>query len=135
MKKLLFALVAVTFFSCSDNADINDREKSDKEEVVDVVTYHENGVVEKKGKSIGGKRHGTWESFYPNGYKWSEVNYRDGLKWGETVTFYPNGMMKWQGQYASDERVGLWIFYDTTGVILKKVDMDLVENPNDSIPK
>ncbi len=135
MKKTIFALLALAFFSCNDNSGAKDQTKSKEKEIVDVVTYHDNGVVEKKGKSIDGKRHGKWESFYPNGYKWSEVNYRDGLKWGETMTFYPNGMMKWQGQYASDERVGLWIFYDTTGVILKKVDMDMVENPNDSIPQ
>jgi antitoxin component YwqK of YwqJK toxin-antitoxin module len=134
MKKLLFALVALTFFSCGNSPENTAETTSEQEEVVDVVTYHENGVVEKKGMSIGGKRHGTWESFYPTGYKWSIVNYRKGLKWGETMNFYPNGMMKWQGQYANDERVGLWIFYDTTGVILKKVDMDLVENPSDSIP-
>jgi len=135
MKKLLFALLALTFFSCQNDSGAETEKSSDKKEVVDVVTYYENGVVEKKGKSIGGKRSGTWESFYPTGYKWSIVNYRNGLKWGETMVFYPNGMMKWQGQYANDQRSGLWIFYDTTGVVLKKVDMDLVENPNDSIPK
>jgi len=131
MKKLLIALMALTFFSCNQSEKPDEKTIGEKE-IVDVVTYHENGVIEKKGLSIDGKRHGTWESFYQNGYKWSLVNYRNGLKWGETMTFYPNGMMKWQGQYANDERVGLWIFYDTTGVILKKVDMDLVENPNNS---
>jgi len=135
MKKLIFAFLALTFLSCTDNPDTTEQQKDDKKEIVDVITYHDNGVVEKKGKSIDGKRHGTWESFYTNGYKWSEVSYRNGLKWGETINYYPNGMMKWQGQYANDVRVGLWIFYDTTGVILKKVDMDLVENPNDSIPR
>jgi len=134
MKKLLFALVALTFFSC-DDSKTPDEIETGKKEIVDVETYYENGVTEKKGQSIDGKRHGTWESFYKNGYKWSVVNYRNGLKWGETLTFYPNGMMKWQGQYANDERVGLWVFYDTAGVVLKKVDMDLVENPNDSIPE
>lgn len=135
MNKFLFAAVAFIFFSCNSQSVNEQKKDSKKNEIVDVVTYHDNGVVEKKGKSINGKREGTWESFYPTGYKWSMVNYRRGLKWGETMVFYPNGMMKWQGQYANDERVGLWIFYDTTGVILKKVDMDIIDIPNDSIPK
>ena len=134
MKYFLFAMLAFAFISCKEDAKVETNDPVETNEVIDVITYHDNGVIEKKGKSLNGKRIGTWEAYYTNGYKWSIVNYRDGLKWGETMAFFPNGMMKWQGQYSNDERTGLWIFYDTTGVVLKRIDMDQVDFSNDSIP-
>jgi antitoxin component YwqK of YwqJK toxin-antitoxin module len=51
--------------------------------------------------------------------------YRDGYRQGDAVTYYPNGMMRYQGRYYNGEKTGIWTFYDTTGVLIKKVDMDL----------
>ena len=86
-----------------------------------------------RGKKEGKKRIGKWESFYPNGYKWSEINYVDGYREGPVVAYYPNGIMRYEGNYFNDERSGIWMFYDTAGVTLKKVNMDLPHGELDSL--
>lgn len=137
MKFLSIGLIAIILVSCNqEQPNEVSQPSSNTDKVIEVVTYHDNGVIDKKGTSINGKRVGTWESFYENGYKWSIVNYNtNGLKDGETMAFFPNGMMKWQGQYANDDRTGLWIFYDEKGIVLKQVDMDVEDIPDDSISK
>jgi hypothetical protein len=102
-----------------------------KSETVEVVEHYPNGVLKISGTSVDGKRDGLWESFYENGYKWSEVEYKMGAKHGDIVVFYKNGMMRYQGRYDDDDRAGIWTFYDTLGISVKRVDMDEVRmNPD-----
>lgn len=102
-------------------------------ETVEVVEHYPNGVLKISGVSVDGKRNGHWESYYENGYKWSEVEYKMGAKQGDIVVFYQNGMMRYQGRYNDDDRSGIWTFYDTLGVSLKRVDMDEVRMNPDSL--
>ncbi len=97
-------------------------------EIIDVVEYHPNGAVKLRGKSQDGKRLGKWESFYPSGYRWSEVEYRSGLREGDAISYYDNGMMRYQGRYYNDEQTGVWSFYDTTGALVKRIDMDTLQS-------
>lgn len=76
-----------------------------------------------------------WESYYPTGYKWSETTFANGRKEGLTTTYYPNGMMRYTGHYYDDERTGLWIFYDTLGGVIQRIDMDRAFNKDDSLLK
>jgi hypothetical protein len=99
----------------------------------EVVEYYPNGVLKLSGETIDGKRNGHWESFYENGYKWSEVEYKMGAKHGDIVVFYKNGMMRYQGRYNDDDRAGIWTFYDTLGISVKRVDMDEVRMNPDSL--
>lgn len=132
----VFFFLALLFCACNSTEESQNTEdsKTSKEqtsrEIVDVVEYHPNGAVKLKGKSQGGKRIGKWESFYPTGYRWSESTYNNGYRQGDAVTYYPNGMMRYQGRYYNDEKTGIWTFYDTTGVVVKKVDMDLPQDEN-----
>ncbi len=133
-------LSGAILFACDNPQVESSKEKTEPviqqspTDEVDVVEHYENGVVKIQGKSVDGKRVGTWESFFENGYKWSEVEYANGVKKGPVVVFYKNGMMRYQGRYYNDERAGLWTFYDTTGIVLKKIDMDKASIDTDSIP-
>jgi|GEM_PF-788506 len=125
----VFFLLALLFCACdqaSDNArDVKPEAKQQVTgEIVDVVEYHPNGAVKLRGKSQGGKRIGKWESFYPNGYRWSEATYRNGYREGDAVTYYPNGMMRYHGRYYNNEKTGIWMFYNDKGKLTEKIDMD-----------
>ncbi len=102
-------------------------------EVVKVTDYHDNGMLSKRGVTIDGKRHGQWESFYPSGLRWSETTFKDGVREGPTVTYFPNGMMRYAGFYHDDVRSGKWIFYDTTGAVITRIDMDVNPHGADSL--
>ena len=109
------------------------KEEQKEPEVKKVEEYYENGMLSKRGTTIDGKRSGLWESYYPNGLKWSETTFKYGYKEGPTTTFYPNGIMRYSGRYYSDERSGVWTFYDTTGVVAARIDMDVQPEKADSI--
>lgn len=120
-------LLSVVFCACqsSEKKEAGEPEKVEPKEIVDVVEYYPQGGVKLKGKSQGGDRLGRWISFYPNGLKWSEIEYRNGIKEGDAISYFPNGMMRYQGRYYNDERTGIWTFYDTTGALIQRVDMDM----------
>lgn len=116
--------LAFALFSCE--TPVEDVAETDETapSVEKISETYANGYVKIRGTLIDGKRSGLWESFYDNGYRWSEMEYYKGKRDGNVVSYFPNGMMRYQGQYASDNRVGLWMFYDTTGVLVDRIDMD-----------
>jgi antitoxin component YwqK of YwqJK toxin-antitoxin module len=129
---IVFSLLLLALPGCKEQiADVNAVNANPVE--VDVLDYYENGVVKMKGKSIDGKRSGKWESYYPSGYRWSEMNYRNGIREGATTTYYQNGMMRYTGYYYNDERSGLWQFYDTLGLLIQRIDMDQPLEASDSL--
>lgn len=139
MNKLIIAVIAGIFISCTPAGN----ESSTKGEtpiinetpIKEIVEHYDNGAVRIRGKEKGDKRIGKWESFYPNGYKWSETNYRDGYRQGEIIVYYDNGIMRYEGSYTNDERSGVWNFFDSLGVNLVKLDMDEIHSVPDSLFK
>jgi len=122
-------ITAVLMVGCQPTGQENDSDAiQSSKEIVDVIEYHPNGAVKLRGKSQGGKRIGDWESFYPTGLRWSESEYRNGFRQGDVITYYPNGMMRYQGLYYNDEPTGVWSFYDTTGAMVLRMDMDLPQD-------
>ena len=89
-----------------------------------ITETYPNGFVKLRGRLLDGNRSGLWESFYDNGYRWSEVQYVRGKRDGPTISYHPNGLMRYQGQYSGGDRRGIWMFYDTTGVLVERIDMD-----------
>ncbi len=130
---LCAALIVAALTMCGSGPD--PQPESKERITVEVVDYHDNGMVSKRGITIDGQRHGLWESFYPNGLKWSETTFRNGVKQGPTVTYFPNGMMRYSGSYYDDERSGMWVLYDTSGTIYARIDMDLDPTRGDSLMK
>lgn len=128
MNKLIFASIAILISACASpeagskkSEDVSVKTESAAKEVVE---YYDSGAVKIRGKERDGKRIGKWESFYENGYKWSESHYKNGFREGPIVVFYENGMMRYDGRYYNNDRSGIWQFYDSTGVLIKKLDMD-----------
>lgn len=134
MKKWIAIVICTVLAACSSPTEkIPKAENESAQKVKESIEKYPNGTVEMRGKEKGKKRIGKWESFYPNGYKWSEINYVDGYREGEVVVYYPNGIMRYEGNYFNDERSGIWMFYDTTGVTVKKIDMELPHGKLDSL--
>lgn len=137
MNKLIIAAFAGIFIACSgggnESSKTSDTAVLNEAPIKEIVEHYDNGAVRIRGKEKGDKRIGKWESFYPNGYKWSETNYRDGYRQGEIIVYYDNGMMRYEGSYSNDERSGIWNFFDTLGVSIVKMDMDEIHAVPDSL--
>jgi hypothetical protein len=82
---------------------------------------------------------GVWITYYVNGQKSNEINYKDGSYSGECISFnpdgskcvvqhynhqiaegadtgyFPSGKIKYQGQYRTNAQVGTWIWYNEDG--------------------
>ena len=135
MRFITLLIIGVLAISCGQEqpGETPVKEVVATPEKKDVEEHFDSGVLKIKGQSIDGKREGLWQSFFKNGYKWSEVEYDAGIKNGTVVVFYQNGMMRYQGRYYDDARSGLWTFYDTLGVVIKRVNMDEVRLNPDSL--
>ena len=140
MKRLLYiALLATITFGCSEKKVVESTYKNGNPR--DVKYYHkkagelilEREVVyyENKQKKMEGGykdllRNGQWKAWYENGSLWSEGEYKEGKRNGLGIAYHENGKKYIEGMYRDDTRVGAWRFYDTTGMLLKEVNFDLV---------
>ena len=88
------------------------------------VEKFEDGKVEIEGTVAGGKREGTWKSFYPDGSPRSESAYTGGIRTGKTVAWYPNGVIHFIGYYEKGKQSGDWIYYNEDGTIDKEESFD-----------
>lgn len=135
MRVISLIIACLVLLSCTSKEQPATKQVKPKAaaEKIEVEEHYESGVTKIKGLSVDGEREGLWQSYFENGYKWSEVEYEQGVKNGSVVVFYQNGMMRYQGRYYDDARSGLWTFYDTLGIVIKKVDMDEVRLNPDSL--
>ncbi len=85
------------------------------------VDKYNTGITKFKGTYRFGKKHGQWMSFFPNGLAWSELHFDKGLRHGPNLTYFENGKLRYSGMYKNDGRDSIWLYYDSTGVILEKV--------------
>jgi len=80
-----------------------------------------NGIIKFKGFFRFGKRHGQWMSFYPTGLLWSEMHYDKGLREGPNMVYYEDEKPRYTGFYKNDVQDSIWRYYDSTGVMIKKI--------------
>jgi antitoxin component YwqK of YwqJK toxin-antitoxin module len=99
------------------------------------VVYYENKQKKMEGEYKDQLRNGAWKAWYENGTIWSEGEYKDGKRNGIGIAYHENGKKYIEGMYRDDMRTGMWRFYDTTGVLTKEVNFDLVPGTvaNDSL--
>jgi antitoxin component YwqK of YwqJK toxin-antitoxin module len=140
MKKLLLiTLLAAIAFSCGqkkviestyDNGNPRDvkyyHKKGGKLVLDREVIYYENKQKKMEGEFKDLQRDGQWKAWYEDGTIWSEGEYKDGKRNGLGIAYHENGKKYIEGMYRDDMRVGPWRFYDTTGVLIKEVNFDLV---------
>lgn len=112
--------------------------------------YFENGSVEiEELYNTEGKLQGNYKVFYPDGKLQLEKEYDNNIIIGKIKIYYPDGKLKeevtmennqengpfieyyqngrvhWKGSYRKgDNEYGLLIEYDSTGVLLKKMNCD-----------
>lgn len=63
-----------------------------------------------------------FETFYPNGALASRGFLRDNKPDGYWITFYESGLKKSEGNRVNFLLQGLWIFYDTTGIVSSLIE-------------
>lgn len=85
------------------------------------VDKYNTGITKFKGTYRFGKKHGQWISFYPTGIAWSELHFDKGLRHGPNLTYFENGKLRYTGMYKNDMRDSVWLYYDSTGIVLEKV--------------
>jgi len=90
------------------------------------IVYYKNKQKKIDGEYKDQQRNGLWKAWYENGTIWSEGEYKDGKRNGIGISYYENGKIYIEGMYKDDIRVGAWRFYDTTGILTKEVNFDLV---------
>src|SRR5690349_21325187 len=87
----------------------------------DYIDKYPSGVVKFRGQFRFGKRHGAWLSFYPHGGPCSEVHYDKGIREGANITYVENDNKLYEGFYKNDRQDSIWVYYDSTGKIAKRV--------------
>lgn len=81
-----------------------------------LITWFNNGQVERKGVFDQGKRKGLWVTWYDNGQKRASGHYKNGLKEGTWTVWYQSGNRMQKGYFQADRREGVWIYwYDING--------------------
>ena len=95
-----------------------------KEELLKEVVFHPNGKKYIEGNYKNGLREGYWASWYEDGTLWSEGEFRDGESHGKRTVFHPNGTLYYEGRFEKGKRVGLWKFYDENGNLVNEIDYD-----------
>ncbi|BDD08904.1 hypothetical protein FUAX_13360 [Fulvitalea axinellae] len=98
MRKLLFCLFALGLSATSLYAD------------------------ECKGKTVEGKKEGTWVCFYENGKKREEGAYKTDVKVGAWKYFHENGTVAMEGNYIKGVEKGKWKMFDEAGKLLEEID-------------
>ena len=106
-----------------------------------VKNYWKNHQLMSVGVEKNGKEDGHWVYYHYNGTKWTEGDYRNGVRvgvwkvWfddghisqeyhadnGPFKSWYPSGAMESEGQFVNGKRDGQWTFYHPNGKIFKNV--------------
>ena len=120
--RILFLITLLFLSSCNGKTEANTTDENDSQELVEEITYHENGVIKTQGNLKNGAREGLWVSKFKDGKRWSESYYKNGLLSGTTVVFYPNGSMFYKGRFKENKRFGHWTFYKDDGKVDYETD-------------
>ena len=87
MKKLflLFAFL-ITVVAFAQDKQKRELKLNKETNLIEVVYYHDNGVVSQKGTyTLDGKLHGEWLSYNEEGKKTVSANYDNGKKVGKWI--------------------------------------------------
>ena len=124
IKQALVFLLLLLLVNCNNSPKQKEIEnlKTAPIETGHYTEAYPNGNLKIKGDLVKGTRQGKWTAYYEDGKVWSENNYIDGKKNGETKSFYPNGNLRFLGHYKNDKRTNQWFFYNKNGQFEKEID-------------
>ncbi len=60
-------------------------------------------------------RHGLWTSYYPNGQKQTQGEFRNDVPVGKFIWWHENGQRQAQGEYVNGTQQGTWITWYSNG--------------------
>jgi antitoxin component YwqK of YwqJK toxin-antitoxin module len=95
-----------------------------EEQIVNEVQYHPNGQKYMEGSYKNGLRDGYWASWYKDGKLWSEGAFVKGESHGKRTVYFPNGRIYYEGNFDMGKRSGVWVFYDENGEIVNQINYD-----------
>lgn len=85
------------------------------------ITYFVNGQKSTEIDYKDGEYNGMYTSFYSNGQKSYEQHYVNGVIQGPDQGWHENGRQSYTGQYANDRQDGLWIWWNPDGTKQKEL--------------
>lgn len=84
-------------------------------------SLYPDGKIKIEGKlNELGKRHGTWQAFFPSGSPWSEGTFTDGKPNGKRTVWYENGQKRYEGAFTSGTKSGTWTYWDESGNLIRE---------------
>lgn len=93
-----------------------------------ITSYYPNGKKESEGQFKDGMMVGLWTTWYENGQKEREESYVDSLLNGKRTVWHKNGQMKETAWYKDNKLDGKQSLFDENGAILSEKEyMDGVE--------
>ena len=125
--KLFFYICLVTVLACSCSEENVEEQvsqvKTPESGLVETglkKTYYPNGNLQMKGKlNNDGLKEGIWTSYFENGQKNSESNFKNGINNGYSMVWYPSGNVRYFGDYLNGSKTGTWTFYNEKGEVVK----------------
>ena len=94
------------------------------------VTYYVNGEKAQEIEYRNGKYHGRHRSYHSNGKLLVQQHYTDHVANGEDTGYYSSGQLMYRGLYEDDKQVGPWIHYHEDGS-----ERSRTEHPQPTRPK
>lgn len=116
MKFIKLFILFISITSCTDKIKDSDIIiKSNIESQIQneiLIEHYANGNIKIEGNLLANKRDGLWISYFENGTKQSEHNYKNGLLNGSITVFLNSGKLLYQGFYLEGKEHGKWIYYN-----------------------
>ena len=81
------------------------------------VTWYVNGHKSHEIEYKDGKYHGTFIAFYDNGQMRCRQYYNNGICSGTDTGWYPDGSVMYQGTYTNNKQTGIWIHWKPDGSV------------------
>lgn len=84
--------------------------------------YFGDGTIEYEARFVMGKKEGTTTQYHPNGAKWIEQTYHDGLIDGPSRTWDDQGRLRSEQHFKAGLPSGVWTDYHPDGSIKSQQD-------------
>ncbi len=98
---------------------VSEGKMKDKDRIGEWVYYHENSKeVMTRENYENGKLQGKVITYYPDGNKTEETDYKNGIKDGEDNYYSPDGVLLKKLLYIDDQLQGKAIYYDAYGNVV-----------------
>lgn len=93
----------------------------DKKEIVKETRFYANGNKEVEGEYKNEKKHGKWTYWFESGDVWSEGEFDNGERTGESKVYSKEKKLVFTGYYKKGKPDGKWVFYNKEGNPEKEV--------------